>query len=105
MVQKVKDRIVGGTIGTVSGIIIGLFLLFFGGARADTKAFKELVNNKVDVEVFNDFRIENEKEHKEIESEIKTEFSKDLTDLEKRLNREADIRNHNLEELIKSINK
>lgn len=102
MVQKVKDKLIGGVIGTVNGIIVGLVILFFGGVRTDTKAFKELVNKKVDVEVFDKFKNENKIEHKEIKAEIKLEYNQDLRDMEKRLNREADIRNQSLIELIKA---
>jgi hypothetical protein len=52
MVQKVKDRLIGGGIGTASGIIVGLVLFFFGGVRSEANAFKDLVDNKVDINYY-----------------------------------------------------
>lgn len=69
MVQKVKDRLIGGAIGTISGIIVGLTLFFFGGVRTNANSFKDLVDSKLDKSEFKEYKIEHDNRH---EREIKT---------------------------------
>lgn len=101
-----KDRLIGGAIGTASGIIVGVVLFFFGGIRSEAKAFEDLVNSKVDKTEFREYKSENEKAHSEIEesideeiTELKQEFGEkikeqgdDLKYIRKRLDEYLDSR-------------
>lgn len=66
MTQRMKDKIVGGLIGTASGVVVGLVLFFFGGIRTEAQSFKDLVNEKVDKGEFMEFKEENKEQHLEI---------------------------------------
>ena len=48
MTQRMKDKVIGGFIGTASGLIVGIVLFFFGGVKTEAQAFRELVDSKVD---------------------------------------------------------
>lgn len=96
MTQRMKDKLIGGVIGTVSGLIVGLVLFFFGGVRMEAQAFEDLVDSKVDKEVFQEFKEVNEKEHLKLEAARKS-------DLET-VTKHFDTRIEDLKEWIKLLN-
>lgn len=119
MTKELKDRMLGGLFGTISGIIVGLVLLFWGNKMTASESFKNTVDSKadktelekLDVEVqkkvdevdFVEYKKVNEAAHQELELEITSELRRELENLEKSLNRESDIRDENLREYIKAL--
>lgn len=103
MAPKVRDRIINVLLQTSSGIAIALFMYFFYAKDASAKESREALDKKADKTELHELKITNEKAHAEIRTEIKSEFNKDLTDLETRLNRQSDIRDKNLREFIKAV--
>jgi uncharacterized membrane protein required for colicin V production len=48
MTEKIKNRIMGSLFGTVSGITVGLVVLFWGNKINASQDFESLVESKAD---------------------------------------------------------
>lgn len=79
-----KDKVIGGVIGTASGLIVGIVLFFFGGIKTEAQAFKELVDGKVDRTEFIEFKEVNEKEHIKLNNDRKEDNLKLEKHIDKR---------------------
>lgn len=101
MTQRVKDKIIGAIIGTSSSLVVGIILIFVSGMRADAKAFKNLVNDKLDKIEFEQFLIKNKEELERIE----LQNASGLENMEKRLKDYYDTRHEDLKDFMKEINK
>lgn len=103
MSPKVKAKIENAMLHIASGVAIALIMFFIYGRDADAKDAEIKIDKKLDKTEFVKYVDKNEKDHIEIKNEIKSEFKEDLNNMEKRLNRESDIRDKNLREFIKAV--
>lgn len=105
-----RKRIENAVLQIASGVAIALIMFFIYGKDANARSTKKdiaetkkEIAKKVDKAEFVKYVDKNEGDHAEIKREIKSEFKADLNDMEKRLNRESDIRDENLREFIKAV--
>jgi hypothetical protein len=103
MAPKVRDRIINAIIMTGSGSAVAVLAFWLQTSDIKATDLKKNIDSKLDKTEFVKYKDKNEADHKEIKLEIKTEFKEDLEAMEKRLNRESDIRDKNLREFIKVV--
>lgn len=74
MVQKVKDRIVGGLIMAVTGIVVAIFSVSYTNKKSDDKILQDEINalkrDKVDNNAFETYKKDHKLTHSEQENRI-----------------------------------
>jgi len=92
MTQRMKDKVVGGVIGTSSALLVSLVMFFFGGVRTDAQSFKALVNSKVDRIELDEYKEQQDKRH-----------VRENADIDKKIEKSDKVTNEKLDLIIKLI--